>query len=99
MTSHTGRLYALAIAVLAFTLAWSLVAARPWVSASPSPQAQVLVLREQALRRETALVNTILRQRAAVASKQSATQQLASASAAPAVRVVTLPPLTITRTS
>jgi hypothetical protein len=94
MTSHTGRLYALAIAVLVFSLAWALVAAKPWVSAAPTPQAQVLALREQALRHETALVNAILRQRAAAAKRPS--QQLASA---PAVRVVTLPPLTITRTS
>jgi hypothetical protein len=97
MTSHTGRLYALAVAVLVFSLAWALVAARPWVSAAPTPQAQLLALREQALRRETTLVNAILRERAAVAAKQ-AHRQLAAASA-PAVRVVTLPPLTITRTS
>lgn len=105
MTSHTGRLYALAIAVLVFSLAWALVAAKPWVSAAPTPREQLLALREQALRRETTLVNAILRQRAAVAAQQ-ARRQLAPASApapasasAPAVRIVTLPPLTITRTS
>jgi hypothetical protein len=95
MTSHIGRLYALALAVLVFSLAWALVAARPWQRATPSAADQLLALREQALRRETTLVNAILRQRAAAARRDQ--QQLASTP--PPVRVVTLPPLTITRTS
>ena len=93
MTSHIGRLYVVAVSLFVFFLMWALVAAKPWTTASPSPQAQLIGLREQALRRETKLVNQILRQRATAAKAQ--TQQLA----APAVRVVTLPPLTITRTS
>jgi hypothetical protein len=96
MTSHVGRLYALALAVLLFSLAWALVAAKPWHASAPSPRAQLLTLREQALRGETTLVNAVLRERATVARRNR--QQLASA-AAPPVRVVTLPPLTITRTS
>ena len=87
MTSHTGRLYVLALAMLVLFLAWALVAARPWTRPRPSTQTQALALREQALRHETALVNQLLRRRRSAASAQ------------PAVRVVTLPPLTITRTS
>ena len=105
MTSHVGRIYVVAVSLLVFFLMWAVLAAKPWTSSAPSPQAQVIALREQALRRETKLVNQILRQRAAVAAtaakqaKAAQTQQLASAAAAPPVRVVTLPPLTITRTS
>ncbi len=93
MTNHVGRLYATAVAIFAFFLAWAAISARPWVTASPSPQLQLIALRQQALRRETSLVNQILAQRAAAA------RTLASAAPTPAVRVVTLPPLTITRTS
>jgi hypothetical protein len=92
MTSHVGRLYAVALALFVFFLVWAGVAARPWASTNQSAQVQVLALREQALKRETALVNEILSLRA----KQSA---VVSSAPAPAVRVVTLPPLTITRTS
>lgn len=104
MTSHIGRVYVVAVSLLVFFLMWAVMAAKPWTSAAPSSRAQLIALREQALRRETKLVNQILRQRAAVAATAAAaakaqTRQLASASAAPAVRVVTLPPLTITRTS
>jgi hypothetical protein len=64
------------------------------VTATPSAQAQLVALREQALRRETVLVNRILRDRAALRA-----QAAHAAKAVPAVRVVTLPPLTITRSS
>jgi hypothetical protein len=97
VTSHVGRLYVFAVSVFVFFLMWALVAAKPWPTAQPSPQAQLIALREQALRRETKLVNRILRERAAAAKARS--RQLAAAAPAPAVRVVTLPPLTITRTS
>jgi len=56
MTSHHGRLYALAASILLFFVAWAVVAAHPW--AAP-----------------------------------------AAASSGSSVRVVTLPPLVITRTS
>ena len=95
MISHVGRLYVFAVSLFVFFLIWALVATKPWKAAAPSPQVQMIALREQALRRETKLVNQILRQRAAAAKAQS--RQLAAA--APSVRVVTLPPLTITRTS
>jgi hypothetical protein len=30
MTSHTGRLYALAVTLVVFFLTWTVIAARPW---------------------------------------------------------------------
>lgn len=117
MTSHTGRLYALAVALVAFFLAWAVVAAHPWATATGDPRLQALAAREAQLRSEAKLVNQIVAQRWTLyrselqvrrsqiaAAKTHATQIAASysASAAPAsasVRVVNLPPLTITRTS
>jgi len=117
MTSHTSRLYALAFALVAFFLAWAVVAAHPWTTVARDKRLQALAAREAQLRQEAKLVNQVVAQRWAVyrselqlrraqiaAAKTRATQAAASysASAAPAspsVRVVTLPPLTITRTS
>lgn len=110
MTSHAGRLYALALALLAFFLAWSVFAARPWVSsAQADPRIAALAAREQKIRHESVVVRRIVQKRWAVyraALKQRKAQiaarqaQLAAAPAAgPSVRVVNLPPLTVTRTS
>ncbi|MGZ4380295.1 MAG: hypothetical protein ACXVZ2_06225 [Gaiellaceae bacterium] len=114
MTNHVGRLYAAAVGVVVLFLSWAAVAAHPWATTKASPQLQLIALREQALKRETALVNTILRQRAAAArttkliAAQSARQSQQAQpvpisqpvqAAQPSVRVVTLPPLTITKTS
>ena len=98
MTNHVGRLYAAAIGVLVLFLSWAAVAAHPWATPKASPQLQLIALRQQALKRETALVNTILRQRAA-AAKQTTQPISATSTSQPSVRVVTLPPLTITKTS
>jgi hypothetical protein len=88
MTSHTGRLYTLALALVVFFLAWAVVAARPWGrAAAPDPRLQALSVRAAQLRREAALVNRLV----AARSHRSAP--------APAVRVVDLPPVTVTRTS
>jgi hypothetical protein len=113
MTSHVARLYALALALLVFFLTWATVAARPWARSSngvPSAQLAALTAREQRLRHESLVVQRIVHRRWAVYRAQlkqrqaqiAAAQQaqLAAASApAPSVRVVTLPPLTVTRTS
>lgn len=104
MTSHVGRLYVAAIAILVFFVLWAAVAARPWKTAAPDPRLQQLALRQQALKRETALVNQVLAlrakaQQAKVRSTAAAAAAPAAPAAQPAVRVVTLPPLTITRTS
>ena len=93
MTSPVGRLYAATIAMLVFFVVWAAVAARPWKTAAPDPRLQQLALRQQALKREAALVNQVLALRAKTARDTS------SSASQPAVRVVTLPPLTITRTS
>jgi hypothetical protein len=111
MTSHTGRLYGLALALLVFFVTWAAIAAKPWAQASADPRAAALTLREQRLRHEAAVVQQLVRRRwaayrtalrqrnAAIASVRRARPAAASAAAAPAVRVVNLPPLTITRTS
>jgi len=117
VTSHTGRLYALALALVAFFLAWAVVAARPWATAAADPRLKVLAAREARLRHEAQLVNDVVSRRWAAyrvalharrtqiaAAKQRAAQVATASYAAPAasspgVRVVMLPPLTITRTS
>lgn len=100
MTSHVGRLYAIALALFVFFVVWAGVAARPWSSSTPSAQLQVLAVREQALRREAALVHQIVSLRAKTASAPvAAVASGAAPPPQPAVRVVHLPPLTITRTS
>jgi hypothetical protein len=129
MTSHAGRLYALALALVVFFLAWAVVAARPWARALADPRLQALAIRETRLRHEAKLVNRLVAERwtaykaalrlrevqiaaakARIAAARAAAQTQAAAisaaaqaapaaAAAPAVRIVTLPPLTITRTS
>jgi hypothetical protein len=112
-TDKVGRLYALAIALIVFFLAWAVVAARPWTTPAADHRLTTLALRETQLRREAQLVNRVVAQRWAVyraalrvrraqiaASKARATRVAASYNApAASVRIVTLPPLTITRTS
>jgi hypothetical protein len=116
MTSHVGRLYALALALLVFFLTWAAVAARPWVSTKQKadPRAAALAARERQLRHEAVVVQRVvarrwavyriaLRQRrAAIAAARRAQLSAASpisAASTPSVRVVNLPPLTVTRTS
>ncbi len=109
MTSHVGRLYALAIALLVFFMMWAAVAARPWAPSSTSdPRLQAIAAREQQVRAESVAVRHLVNQRWTVYRKQLKVRQgqIAAAkhsqliaAAAPSVRVVTLPPLTITRTS
>jgi hypothetical protein len=113
VTSHVGRVYAVALALLIFFLTWAGIAARPWASSSTrhaDPRVAALVAREQRLRHESAMIARIVRRRWAVyrvalhrrrgqiaAAKQA--QLAAAAAPAPSVQVVNLPPLTITRTS
>jgi hypothetical protein len=105
MTSSAGRLYALAVAVVVFFVAWATIAARPWAAGRTDARLAGLTAREQQLRREAALVHAIVRRRWAnyrlkLAQRKAAlASQAVAPSAAPSVRIVTLPPLTITRTS
>ena len=107
--NHTIRLYALAASLLALFLAWAAIAAHPWRAAAgvKTNDARLVALaqREQLLRRDMALVQKIAT-RAAVVAKQSQLASVRTAAtpapapvAAPAVKVVTLPPFVITRTS
>ena len=87
MTNHVARLYVVAGSLLAFFLAWAGIAAHPWADAgnARAERAQAAAQYELRLRRDAAL----LRQLSAPGV----------ATSAPPVRVVTLPPLTTTRTS
>ena len=104
MTDHLARLYALVGAVLAFFVAWAAVVAHPWATtaSAPDPRVAALAARQQQVHLESLRVQKIVNARwsayrAALAKRNaSAASQLASA---PSVRVVTLPPLTVTRVS
>lgn len=100
MTNDVGRLYALAATLAAFFILWAAIAAKPWQPAgSADPRLAALDQRAEVLRREAALVRQIARRRAvAVTSATRRARQAASAAPAP-VRIVSLPPLVITRTS
>jgi len=112
MTSHVGRLYALALALLVFFLTWTAVAAKPWAHNSKrvaDSGLAALAAREQRLRRESLVVRHIVQRRWTVYRAELKTRKAQIAArhaqpsvapaAGPSVRVVTLPPLTITRTS
>jgi hypothetical protein len=85
------RLYVFAVALLVFFVTWAVVAARPWAQrrASADPAVAALALREGRIHDLSLLVQRIQTQRA----RQGA------AAPPPAPRVVTLPPLVVTRTS
>jgi hypothetical protein len=85
MTSHVARLYAVAGSVLALFVGWAAVAARPWHEPAPVLPSPMLVRYEQRLDATARLV-------AQVSARRRHT-------ATPSVRIVTLPPLTTTRTS
>ncbi len=96
MTSHHGRLYALAASVLAFFVAWAVIAAHPWSTAKAArdPRLAALAAREHRLRTEAGLVQQIVARRfadyrrrfaaykAALARQQAAAAQVAAAQAA-----------------
>jgi hypothetical protein len=102
MTSHVGRLYAATTSIVVFFLTWLVVAAQPWAP-EPDPQLAALAAREQRLRVQSVVVQTIVRDRWATYRRDLARSRLQAAApptaAPPSVRVVTLPPLTTTRTS
>jgi hypothetical protein len=111
MTDRTVRLYATTIAVLIFFVSWAAVAAKPWATTKTDPRLAALAQREQRLRADARLVKIVVDKRfaaykTALARRQAQNVSLTTAaaappstSAAPAVRVVNLPPLTITKTS
>lgn len=107
MTDHVVRLYAAVGAVLVFFVLWAAVATRPWASSATDPRVAALAKRERALRAESVAVQAEIRQRWAVYEAALARRKAQNAAAAaavppappPQVRVVTLPPLTATRSS
>jgi hypothetical protein len=105
MTSHVLRLYTAAVALVVFFVAWAAIAADPWKKSPSSGSAAALAAltaREQRVQQEAAVVQQIVALRFKTYRAQLATRRRSLASqtvAAPAVRVVTLPPLTITKTS
>jgi hypothetical protein len=60
MTSHQGRLYALALALVVFFLAWAVVAAHPWATASADPRLRTLAIRQAQLQHEAKLVRKVV---------------------------------------
>jgi hypothetical protein len=103
MTSHVGRLYVLTGTLVVFFVLWATIAAHPWRIAAADSRLGALAKREQVLRRDAALVQQIVARRTALQKSAAARKAQATVAAAvtptPRVKVVTLPPLTITRTS
>ena len=88
-TDHAPRLYALAGSILGLFLAWAGIAAHPWAQTSSAAPAA-------GRSAELALYQRRLNADAAVVARLSARRSTAPR---PLVRVVTLPPITTTRTS
>jgi hypothetical protein len=107
MTSHVVRLYAAAGAILAFFLSWAGIAARPWTAPKSDPAVAALAAREQRIQAESVAVQQRLDRRwaayrAALAARRqalAAARPSPAAPSSPGVRIVTLPPLTVTRSS
>jgi hypothetical protein len=111
MTDTSHRTYAVVLAIVVFFVSWAAVAAKPWATAKPDPRLALLAQRERQLRIDAKLVQKVVDTRMAayktqlrtrkaqIAAAQVRTLQASQQVAAPAVRVVNLPALTITRTS
>ncbi len=114
MTSHHGRLYTLALASVAFFLAWAVIAAHPWATPSADPRLKVLAIRQAQLQRQARLVQKVVAarwahyrvelkvRRAQIARVNAAAAAAAASQAAAAgpVQVVSLPAVhVVTRTS
>jgi hypothetical protein len=103
MTSHVGRLYAASISIVVFFLTWLVIAARPWLPHATDPRLAALAAREQQLQVESAVVQRVVNDRWATYRRELARRQAQNAAAAaapaPRVRIVTLPPVTTTKSS
>ena len=94
MTSQHGRLYALALALVVFFLAWAVLAARPWAAASPDPRLRTLAIRQTQLRREARLVREVVaarwaRYRVELKARRAEIARVNAAAAAAAAQAVT----------
>jgi hypothetical protein len=101
MTSHHGRLYALALALVVFFLAWAVIAAHPWATASADPRVRTLAMRQAQLEREAKLVRKVvatrwaryrveLKARRAQIARVNAAAAAAAAQAAQAAQTATV---------
>ena len=99
MISHHGRLYALALGLVVFFLAWAVIASHPWATASADPRLRTLALRQAQLQREAKLVRKVvatrwaryrveLKARRAQIARVNAAAAAAAASAAAAAQAV-----------
>lgn len=87
MTNHVARLYVAAASLLGLFVAWAGIAAHPWSTPPPGESSTAALSRyEQRLRVDLALAQQLSRRPEARL-------------AVPSVRIVTTPPVTITRTS
>ena len=103
MTSHTARLYALAVATLVFFLSWAAISARPWVSEpaaatatdTPASASELAALRarERALKKQVALARDLLGAQAVDVALPTAE----AVSTPP--QVISAPPATVTQSS
>lgn len=102
MTNNHGRLYGVALALVVFFLAWAVIAAHPWVSASADPRLRTLAIRQAQLQREATLVQKVvaarwakyrveLKARRAQIARVNAANAAAAARAAQAVAVAAAP--------
>jgi hypothetical protein len=105
MTSQLARLYALVTGIVVFFLAWAAVAAHPWApQPTRDPQVAALAARQHRVQVESLRAKRIVDRRWAVYRHKLVARNAAAAAqrvgvAAPAVRVVNLPALVVTRTS
>ena len=109
MTSHVSRLYALAGTLVVFFGTWAGVAASPWGPRQADTRVASLQRRELRLRQEAAATQELLdrrwadyrdalaQRRALLAARRDPSPP--ASPRAPSVRVVTLPPVTTTRSS
>jgi hypothetical protein len=83
MTSHTGRLYAIALALVVLFATWTAIATRPWITqtAAADPRWTALAAREQRLRHESLVVNRLVHRRWAVYHVQLHKRQVQIAAA------------------
>jgi hypothetical protein len=94
MTSHHGRLYGLALALVVFFLAWAVVAAHPWATASADPRFRTLAIRQAQLEREAKLVRKVVaarwaRYRVELKARRAQIARINTAAAAAAARAAT----------
>jgi hypothetical protein len=94
MTSHPGRLYGLALALVVFFLAWAVVAAHPWATASADPRLRTLAIRQAQLQHEAKLVRRVVaarwaRYRVELKARRAQNARIDAAAAEAAARAAT----------